>query len=192
MKKVLTFVFILCLVTLTADVSAQEDQQAMMKAWQEYMTPGPMHQMLSKSVGEWKSEIKMWMDPAAPPTTAEGKGVCEAILDGRYFQTKHTSSFMGMPFNGVELTGYDNARKKFFSTWIDNMGTGIMHLEGTYDEATKSTTLTGVVTDPMGKEISIREVIKYIDDDNLTMEMFNTMDGKEFKSMEMKITRVKS
>ena len=31
---------------------------------------------------------------------------------------------MGMPFNGLSLEGYDNAKKEFTSIWIDNMGTG--------------------------------------------------------------------
>lgn len=27
-----------------------------------------------------------------------------------------------MPFEGISTLGYDNAKKTFFSTWIDNMG----------------------------------------------------------------------
>lgn len=190
MKKVFP-ILVLFFVSLV-NINAQDDQQALMQAWQEYMTPGPIHQMLAKNVGEWKTEIKMWMDPSQPPTTAEGTAVCEALFDGRYFQTKHTSTFMGMPFNGVDLTGYDNAKKKIFSSWIDNMGTGLMYLEGTYDEATKTTTLIGTTQDPLGKEVKIREVIKIIDDDNTFFEMYDTRDGKEVKSMEMKLVRKKN
>jgi hypothetical protein len=35
-----------------------------------------------------------------------------------------------MPFEGISTLGYDNAKKTFFSTWIDNMGTGMMVMEG--------------------------------------------------------------
>lgn len=191
MRNIISFLLVLCFVFLSGHISAQDDQQAMMEAWQKYMTPGPMHELLAKRVGEWKSEMKMWMDPSQPPTTSEGSAVCEALLGGRYFQTKHESTFMGMPFTGEEVTGFDNAKKKFFSTWIDNMGTGIMLLEGPYDEATKTITLTGNVTDAMGKEVPIREVIKHIDDDNTFFEMYNTVNGKEFKSMEIKLSRKK-
>lgn len=190
MKKALP-IFILFFVSLV-NLFAQDDQQAMMQAWQEYMTPGPMHQMMAKGVGEWKTEIKMWMDPSQPPTTVEGTAVCEAMLDGRYFQTKHQSMMMGMPFTGMDISGYDNAKKKFFSTWIDNMGTGVMVLEGTYDEATKTLNMMGTTVDPMGKEIKIREVIKNIDDDNTFFEMYSEQDGKEIKSMEIKLIRKKS
>jgi hypothetical protein len=33
---------------------------------------------------------------------------------------------MGMPFEGLGYTGYDNVKKQYFGTWIDSMSTGIM------------------------------------------------------------------
>ena len=33
-------------------------------------------------------------------------------------------------------------KKKFVGSWVDNMGTGIMFSEGTYDPATKTFTYT--------------------------------------------------
>ena len=38
---------------------------------------------------------------------------------------------MGQPFTGIGVTGYDNHAKKYLSTWIDSMGTGIFSMEGT-------------------------------------------------------------
>lgn len=188
MKK--HFFFLLCMF-LTASIFAQEGQDEMMKAWQEYMTPGPMHELLAKGVGEWKAEITMWMDPSQPPTQSEGKAVTETILGGRYFQTMNEGIFMGMPMQGIEVSGYDNAKKKFFSTWIDNFGTGIMYLEGDYDEETKTLNMSGTSTDPMGNEVGVREVIKLIDDDTSFFEMYMIQDEQEMKSMEIKSTRVK-
>jgi hypothetical protein len=189
MKRILlSLLFILILVP----VSAQNEQQEMMKAWQEYMTPGPMHKMLASYAGNWKSEIKQWMDPSQPPITTEGTSVNEAILGGRYLMSKHKADVMGMPMDGIEVIGYDNAKKKFVTTWMDNMGTGIMFSEGTMDEETNTITYSGVSTDPMGNEVKIIQKIKYIDNDNTSMEMFMDMgDGKEIKNMEMKSTRVK-
>ena len=37
---------------------------------------------------------------------------------------------MGMPFEGIGRTGYDNVTGKYWSTWIDNMSTGCyLHTE---------------------------------------------------------------
>ncbi len=36
---------------------------------------------------------------------------------------------MGMPFEGMGIDGYDNLAKQYVSTWVDNMGTGIMNID---------------------------------------------------------------
>ena len=168
------------------------DQQAMMEAWQKSMTPGPMHELLAKRVGEWKAEVSWWMDPNQPPSTSEAKTVCESMLGGRYFKSTHTGMMMGMPFEGFEINGYDNVKQKFFDFWIDNMGTGMMTSEGTYDETTKTFTYNGMMTDPMtGMDTSVKELIKVIDDDNAMLEMYVDQGGQEIKTMEIKYTRVK-
>jgi hypothetical protein len=101
---------------------------------------------------------------------------------------------MGMPFEGIATVGYDNAKKVFVSTWIDNMGTGLMKTSGPWDEATKTMTLTGTQTDPArGKDCHVREVFKVVDDNTQLMEMYgpDPMTGKEYKMMEIKFTRKK-
>lgn len=185
MRKIVVLLSVFAFMT---SISYAQDE-AMMKAWEEYKTPGEMHKMMERSVGEWTADITMWMDPTQPPTKSEGVSVVESILGGRYFQTKHTGDFMGMQMNGIELSGYDNAKKKFFSTWIDNFGTGIMYLEGTYDAASKTIHLSGTSVDPMGNEVKVREIITLIDEDNTMFEMFMGEGDQEFKSMEIKFTR---
>jgi hypothetical protein len=113
------------------------------------------------------------------------------ILGGRYQQSTHKGTFEGMPFEGMSIVGYDNAKKKFYSTWVDNMGTGIMYLEGTYDPATKTTTYTGKQVDPMtGQDMEIRETFTIVDDNTHMLTMYMTAPGgKEFKTMEIRFTR---
>jgi len=43
----------------------------------------------------------------------------------------------GKPYESQLTWGYDNARKKFFIIGIDNMGSGILNTEGTYDAASR-------------------------------------------------------
>ena len=195
MKKLFALLFVFLFAISSNILLAQDEEMGMdpemMKAWQESMTPGPMHEMLASRVGEWKAEVTMWMDPTQPPETSEAKTVCESILGGRYFKSTHTGMMMGMPFEGFELNGYDNVKKKFFNVWIDNMGTGIMVSEGTYDETSKILTFTGQMTDPMGTDMNVREVITASDNDHSTFEMYMDMDGKEMKTMEIKYTRIK-
>jgi hypothetical protein len=172
----------------TTKMTAQ--QQKEQKAWMDYMTPGPMHKMIMASTGNWHEDLTFWMAPGAPPTKAESECNNKMILGDRYQESIHTGMMMGMPFEGRGTLGYDNVKKTFQSSWIDNMGTGIMYMEGKYNEAGKSITLYGKSVDPMtGKQERAREVFKFIDDKNQFMEMYMTKDGKEFKTMEIKFTK---
>ena len=156
-----------------------------------YMTPGPIHQWMAKGVGEWKVETKMWWDEnSKEPLVTTGTCVNSMILGGRYLQSKHTSEIMGMQFEGIATTAFDNGKKIFISSWVDNMGTGMYKMEGTLDEKTNTVTMKGTAFDPItGKDCTMREVQKFIDDNNIFIEYFVNKGGKEYKSMELKLTR---
>lgn len=191
-KRSIALLSIILLLTSSVQF-AQEggmEMSAEQKAWMDYMTPGKAHHMLSESVGNWKTHTKLWMDPSAPPMESEGTSKAEMILGGRYLQSTFSGSMMGMPFEGISLTGYDNAKKEYFNTWIDNMGTGLAYATGKYDETTKTTELIGLMVDPItGKNTAFREVMKMIDKNNMVMEMYSEYDGKEFLGLEVKFTR---
>lgn len=175
---------------ITNDTAANKvDTAAMNKAWADYMTPGAVHKMLAKANGKWDAEISFYYNPDSPSVN---KTVCESkmILGGRYQQSTYTGMIDGMPFEGINTLAYDNARKLYLSTWIDNMGTGIMQTEGTYDDATKIMSMKGKATDVVsGKDIAVREVFTLVDANTQTMEMFETKDGKETKTMSILLKR---
>lgn len=169
----------------------QLDSATMMKKWMEYMTPGDMHKWMASMDGKWTTENTMWMDPSKPPTKSTGSCVNKMILGGRYQESTHTGDMGGMPFEGHGTLAYDNTKKVFISTWIDNMGTGIMTMEGTYDDATKTLNMKGTCVDcTTGKNCEMRETVKFTDDKNQFMEMYMTpAGGSEFKTMEIKLTK---
>jgi hypothetical protein len=96
---------------------------------------------------------------------------------------------MTMDFKGRSTEGYDNAKKKFVSSWIDNMGTGIMASEGTYDASTKTFTFHANYEMAPGVQSKIRETLKMTDKDHHTMEWFEQRGGQEVKTMEIAYTR---
>ena len=184
-KFSLVLVLLLCFNSYAQDV----DQDAMMKEWQTYMTPGPEHEMLAGMVGEWEGDITMWMDPSQPPQTMKGTTTYESVMDGRYIIGKYTGMMMGMPFTGMDLTGFDNALKVYQNIWIDNMGTGMMITEGTYDKESNTITYKGKMVTPNGSKVGVKNVITLIDKDHSTFDMFVDMGAGETKSMEIKYKR---
>lgn len=170
------------------------DSATAMRTMMEAGTPGPQHAMLAKSDGKWAAETTMWSAPDAPPVKGTGTSVNKMVYGGRFQESTFKSDFMGQPFEGSSTTGYDNTKKVFTSTWIDNMSTAPMYMEGTWDEATKTIHFKGKMICPAnGKECDMRETYKMVDDNTQVMEMYgpDMQTGKEYKNMEIKFTRVK-
>ncbi len=169
------------------------EDQAMMEAFERMGRVGENHKLLETTVGEWDAKVTMWMKPGAPPTESTGSMVTRSVYGGRYFHGTYKGEMMGQPFEGVATNGYDNVSGKFWSTWVDSMSTGIMYTTGTYDPATKSITYTGEMPDPLAPKtmVKFREVFRLADPSRQVMEMHETRDGKEAKTMEIVYTRRK-
>jgi Protein of unknown function (DUF1579) len=187
----------LCLVMTASLVTAKEkkhekqvDPQAMMEEYKKLSTPGEPHKLLASLAGSWTTKTKEWMEPGKPPMESTGSVEMKTLLDGRYLQQEFSAEMMGQPYSGVGTTGYDNLRKKYVSSWIDTMGTGIFLMEGTGSADGKTITLKGQHDEMGGGIMTHRAVWKIIDNDNQTFEMFGThKGGKEMKMMEITYTR---
>lgn len=168
------------------------DSATKAKNWEMYMTPSDVHKMMAKWDGNWDAEVTFYA-PGKPEAKSKSSVVNKMIFDGRYQETSFNGEMMGMPFLGKSTTAYDNHKKQFITTWIDNMGSGMMIMQGPWDEASKTMNLTGKTMDPeTGQEMDARETFKIVDDNTQEMDMFVMMpDGKEFKTMNIKFTRKK-
>jgi len=173
-----------------------EDMAKMM----ELGKPGENHKLLANMAGDWTYTVKMWMDPKATPMESKGTATRKAIMDGRFFVAEHSGKFQmpgpdgklaDMSFTGMALEGYDNVKKKFVSSWIDNMGTMILNSEGTYDPAAKAFTYNSAFEMMPGMPVKIREVVKVVDADHHNFEWYENRGAGEMKTMEISYTRKK-
>ncbi len=172
--------------------ASEHDHDAMMEKLKEFSTPNENHKVLGTLVGNWNNTVKSWMSPGANPEETKGTSEIDWIMGGRFIEQAVKGTFMGQPFEGIGIMGYDNEKKQYQSVWIDNMGTGITTGSGNYDPNTKTLTDQGTFSCPAEGQKSYRGVTKIIDQDNFTYEMFMAgPDGKEFRAMEIVYTRKK-
>ena len=188
----------------TAPAAGQPNPAEMMKQMMELSKLNENHKLLASLDGTWNYNIKFWMnpDPNAKPQESKGTAVRKSMMDGRYF-VEDVSGKMQMPgtdgkmkdmtFKGMGIEGYDNVKKKFVASWIDNMGTGIEFSEGTYDPATKTFTFTAEMEAMPGMKTKVREVLRCTDKDHMTLEWYEDHGtGQEAKTMEINYTRAKA
>src|ERR1700736_2684380 len=182
--------------------TGQPNAADMMKQMMEMSKLNENHKLLSNLDGNWDYTIKLWMspDPNAKPQESKGTATRKSIMGGRYV-AMDVSGKMQMPgedgkmkdiaFKGMALEGYNNVKKKFVASWIDNMGTGIEFSEGTYDPATKSFTYTSEMEPIPGMKTHVREVMKVVDNNHMTLEWYENQGGQEKKTMEISYTKKK-
>jgi hypothetical protein len=184
--------------TTTPTTTQTPDMAKMMEMMMEMGKVGENHKLLGSLAGSWTYTAKMFMDPSGKPQESKGTATRKAIMDGRYYVADHTGKFkmpgpdgkmQDMNFKGMALEGYDNVKKKFVSSWVDNMSTMIMNSEGTYDAATKTFTYNAECEMMPGKITKIREVVKVVDKDHHVFEWYDNMHGPEAKTMEISYTR---
>jgi len=120
-----------------ATADSKTSKEDMMKKVEAAATPGPAHKALESLAGDWNAEGKCWASPDGSPTTSKGVSKVHWVLGGRFLQEDFSGEYMGKSFRGMGLTGYDNLKKKYVSSWVDDMSTGLFTTEGTADAAGK-------------------------------------------------------
>ncbi len=167
-----------------AEMSAEEMMAGMMKL----STPNEHHAELMSTVGSWSAKTSFVMDPAAPPMEGPASMTVTEMLDGRYAMSHFKMDFMGQPFEGYSIIGYDNAHEQYCSIWMDSMSTKLTYMTGNKDED-GNLVMHGISTTPMGDN-PMKIVTTKIDEDHWTDKFYDKMpDGTWFNSGTIHYTR---
>jgi hypothetical protein len=163
------------------------NQEETMKKMQAAGAPGPEHKALNAFVGDWKAEVKFWMQEGDQPTVSHATSKVKWILGGRFLEEDFRSEMMGKPFTGRGLFGFDNTSKKFQSVWIDDFNTAMFTSEGKGESGNKVIILEGRANCPGTGEMDVpmKEVFRVHSQDEHVLEMYNN--GR--KTMEIIYTR---
>ncbi|HEU5181658.1 MAG TPA: DUF1579 domain-containing protein [Candidatus Polarisedimenticolia bacterium] len=168
-----------------------QEQRAEMEAYQKAGTPGPQHQALAATAGDYDIKMKSWHDATGAPMEEAGTVRRSMALDGRVLVEELNGTMMGQPYTGHGMMGYDNVTGKYWSTWNDSMSTALMVTEGTCDAQGKNCTFTGTYNDPVKKTpIRTRMTTRWPSPTTEIFEMYGPApDGKEMKMMEITYTK---
>jgi len=170
--------------------NADVDQEEIMRKVEAAGTPGPEHKALGSLVGNWKAEVKCWMDPGAAPEVTPGIAKATWQLKGRFLQEEFHGQMMGKPFTGQLLLGFDNTKQRFQSVWLSDNQTSMFISEGSGDSGNKVITLEGKATCPATgrKDFPMKTVLRWISPYKRVLEMFDGSKGNA-KTMEITYTR---
>jgi hypothetical protein len=154
MKLLSTCAVVLSL-TLAAPVQAQTPAK-----------PGPEHDVLKKMEGTWDMTMKFG------GMEAKGTVVYKMELGGLWLTGALETELFGSKFSGRSLDGYDAAKKKYVGVWADSMSGSPMVMEGAFDAATKTLTMSGDGPGEDGKPTKHKAVTVLTDADTINFSMF--------------------
>jgi hypothetical protein len=167
------------------------DKEEMMRKAEEAGKPGPGHKALEHYVGNWKAEVKCWMEPGEPPHVSQATAKVNWVMNGRFLEEDFRGEMMGKPFRGRTVTGYDNVKQTFKSVWISDMQTSMFVTEGRGENGNKILTLKGPATcGATGRtDTPMKVVLRVLGPDKHIFEMFDESRGESAKTMEITYTR---
>lgn len=145
---------------------------------QEPPTPGPQHKKLQELEGKWSFTLKA--------EGSESKGTCEykSECGGLWVTSDFRTNFGDTKFQGKGLDGYDSAKKKYVSVWVDSMTTAPMIFEGDFDAKGEKMTMHATAAGPDAKMGVWRSVTTINERDTHTFEMFfKPQGGQEMQMM---------
>ena len=165
----------------------EQGMQAMMRA----ATPGEPHELLAAMEGDWAVRGKAFDGSSGEAMPIEGEAQLRMLLDGRYLQQIYRGSFMGQPFEGRGIEGFDNVSGSFFSVWFDSMGTGLLIEKGKRDGDRRAIDFMGTRMDPVsGTEIVEKSRVELHSDDHFRLQMWDRQgDGTFALVMELDYRR---
>jgi hypothetical protein len=152
------------------------------------------YKLLAQAEGEWDADITMTVPgPDGKVTPAKSKGVeTNRLFAGKWLISEFKGEFFNSPFEGHGQNGYDTKKGKYVATWIDSMSTRIDFMEGTYDEKTKTVTLSADTVEPMsGKPMKLRLETQYKDENTRLFSEYIQVEGQKEFSKFMEITYTK-
>ncbi|MCA8944375.1 MAG: DUF1579 family protein [Planctomycetes bacterium] len=126
--------------------------------------------VLLNDIGMWDAIVEN--DCSGETTTEKATEKVHAICDGKWTWTDFQSEYMGQPFTGHALLGWDPTKNEYASLWIDSMSATCCLTSGTYDEKTKTYSFEGSCTGPDGAP--------------MTVEQTATCEGKDQRVLSMK------
>ena len=135
-------------------------------------------------VGTWKAKTTFVMEPGAPPEVSNGTSVHRLVLGGRYLEQVYKGTSMGMPFEGIGFTGYDNVKQRYVGSWMDSFGTGMMTSVGVGHPTDERIDSVAEGIDPTGNKIVFDTIFRIQNHEHHSYEMWTKgPDGKKYRVM---------
>lgn len=167
-----TIVALTCALCANPNVSGQE--------MPEMPVPAAEHEWLQRFAGEWESDVRIFMDPEAPPMQVTATESFRSV-GGFWLVGDIRGQMEGMPpFEGVYTIGYNPEEGKYVGTWVESTTSILRTYEGSVDPDGRTLTMETEGPCPMrpGEHVRMRDVTEFRNDDHRVVTSSLLIDGE--------------
>lgn len=152
--------------------------------------PTEAHKRMLEGVGTWTGTMTATY-PGMPPISSDVVETVEA-LGAFHTVTDFSAEFMGVPYLGHGIMGFDEATGEAFGTWTDNMSPHTSFMRGTVkmDGETTIIEMLYEAPTPTGEVLPHRNLGVHAGD-SYTMTFFMGEGDAEVQTMTLNLTRSK-
>jgi hypothetical protein len=137
--------------------------------------------VFEKDAGVWDATVEIRISPGAEPLVSKGVSTNRLAYGGRWLITDFENE---TGFGGHGVYGFDVVKKKYTGVWVDPSRTTLAVMDGVYDAATRTMTMTGEMKKPNGETLAWRETTERVDADTQIFRSFVPgPDGVAFELM---------
>jgi hypothetical protein len=153
--------------------------------------PGPSHRLLEVFVGTWDAKLSFRSGPGGKAEVSPGTSTISWILGERFIKEEFTGEALGERFQGLGITGYDSAARRFTNVWIDSLNTALATSFGKYLPEENRFDFVGEVYDPLrGAMKTTRSMMRVVSTNKYEFVMFDTTpDGAEYEALQIEYTK---
>ena len=147
------------------------------------------HERLSPLIGVFRSAGRSWRGPGAEAMTSSGTMINRWILGGLFMEQDYKGTFNGAAFVGRGYWGFNEASGLYESVWMDSTGGQIARDAGAFRDGVWEMRGESFMADGTAREQ--RSVVRVVDQDRHTMELYFTpRGGEEFLALQVEYRRV--
>ena len=176
---------------LSQPLSAADMTEHALQQWMASAAPVAQHVQLQQMAGRWRIHQRDWRSSQTPWNDATGIATWRPVLGGRFIEQELVTTLGGHPYHGLGLIGFDREAGKYVGAWMDDFGTSLLPLEGSWDAASRTLNLKGYVgpqADPH-MQWSMKQIWR--DKNHVTVEWWGpSATGAPMKHVEVDYTRV--
>ena len=152
------------------------EQQAMRDAHTKAATPGPQHIDLMRFAGEFSTKESYYLPGIKEALVTDGYASIKSEMGGRFLVEHNNGAYLGEPYMGVRIYGYNNGSKQYEGVWTSSGSTSVKSLTGTSGDGGKSIDFTGSFKDDeSGQARTISVTMRLLDPDHFEVESKSTM-----------------